>query len=98
MRAGLDQWTLRNLCSINKYASRAEESAQSDGLLQRIDHRVKLAGFLALIVSVIWSRSLPVIAAVFTFSAALSIGSKLKVSEFLRSFWPVFLFTGCIAL
>jgi cobalt ECF transporter T component CbiQ len=77
----------------------AEHVAQSDGFLQRIDARAKLAGITALIVAVIAARRLEVVVVLFAGSVVLALLSRVSVSLLARRVWTAVLaFTGVIAL
>jgi cobalt/nickel transport system permease protein len=92
-------WTLDHLADAMKYVSSAEDLARSNGLLQRVDPRIKVAGVAALIFSVVFSHQLFVIWAVLAFTIALGISSKASLLDFAkRVFLPVMLFTGTIAV
>lgn len=77
----------------------AENTARADGLLQRIDPRVKLLGILALIVPAAAARNFAVIAGLFAVAVALAALSRVSFGVLLKRVWvPVLLFTGIIAL
>ncbi len=92
----------RNLASffaILERAVAAEEFAQRKGLLQRLDPRVKLAGFLALVIATIAARALWVITIIFVVVTALALFSKISARALaFRAWLPVLFFTGLIAL
>jgi cobalt/nickel transport system permease protein len=92
-------WTLDHLADAMKYVSSAEDLAKADGLLQRVDPRIKVAGIAALILSVVFSHRLSVIWAVMAFTIMLGVSSKASLLDFAkRVFIPVMLFTGTIAI
>lgn len=81
-----------------EHAFYAESTARADGLLQRIDPRVKLLGILALIVPAAAARSFAVIAGLFAVALALAALSHVPFGVLLKRVWvPVLLFTGIIA-
>jgi cobalt/nickel transport system permease protein len=90
--------TLSTLAGRVERALSAEETAKSDGLLQRLDPRVKLAGVLALVVAVATSRSLTVIVCIFGLALTLGIFSRVSLGVFARAWLGALLFTGAIAL
>lgn len=92
--------TLRQLSLTLEYAGRAEASAGIAGHgLQRLDPRVKLGGFLALIFAAAASHRLETVAALLALSAALAVTSGKPVLQAVTWLWAgVFLFTGVIAL
>ncbi|MEQ1884276.1 MAG: cobalt transporter CbiM [Bryobacteraceae bacterium] len=81
------------------HASRAERMAASEGLLQKVDPRVKLAGLFGLIVVAAAVSRLTVIAGLFGLAFLLAVLSRLSVVKLAGWIWaPVLLFTGLIAL
>jgi cobalt ECF transporter T component CbiQ len=91
--------TLASLLRASEYAATAEHSAESGGLLQRVDPRVKVVGLILLVVVVAASRHLVVIGALFTFALALAIASGIGIGKLVSWVWtPVLIFTGAIAL
>ena len=91
--------TLASLLRASEYASAAEHSAESGGVLQRVDPRVKVVGLVLLVIVVAASRHLAVIGALFAFALALALASGIGVSKLANWVWvPVLLFTGAIAL
>ena len=82
-----------------EHALSAEELAQADGLLQRLDPRVKLIGILGLIVAAAMARKLWVIGGVFAVALVLAVASLVPLWVLATRVWiPVLLFTGIIAL
>ena len=76
----------------------AEETARADGLLQRIDPRVKLLGILTLIVPAAAARSFKVIVALLVIAILLAALSQVSFGVLLKRVWiAVLLFTGVIA-
>jgi cobalt ECF transporter T component CbiQ len=96
---GFIEATLASLLRASEYASAAEHSAESKGMLQRVDPRVKLVGLILLVFVVAASRDLAVIGAMFAFALALGLSSGIGVAMLAKWVWaPVLLFTGAIAL
>lgn len=80
-------------------ALESEELAKADGLLQRLDPRVKLVGLMALIVAAAVSRSLLVIAGIFAIALVLARLSHVPFRTLAARIWiGVLAFTGVIAL
>ena len=91
--------TLSSLLRASEYAAVAEHSAESGGLLQRVDPRVKVVGLILLVVVVAASRHLVVIGALFTFALGLALCSRIGIGKLASWVWtPVLIFTGAIAL
>ena len=77
----------------------SEQLARRAGLLQTIDPRVKLLGFLGLIVAAAASRRLEVIASVFAVAFILAVSSRVPLRTLIIRVWAgAFAFTGLIAL
>jgi len=91
--------TISSLSEGMNFAALADDSARAGGVLQRVDPRVKVAGMLAVIVSVAVTHCLIAIAAVLLLAASSAIISRISLLDLARWVWmPVLLFTGCIAL
>lgn len=77
----------------------AEGLAKADGLLQRLDPRVKVIAILTLIIAAAMSHKLWVIGAVFAMALILAAASRVSPLLLGKRVWiPVFLFTGMIAV
>jgi len=91
--------SLRSLLGVIEHTLESEELTRRNGLLQRLDPRVKLLGFLGLIVATAASRRLEVIGAVFALSLVLAMLSQVPLRTLLIRVWAgAFAFTGLIAL
>ena len=91
--------TLKSLLQASEYATSAERVAESPGLLQRRDPRVKLVGLLLLIVAVAAARDLRAIGALFVFALVMAFLSRIPMRKLAAWVWaPVLLFTGFIAV
>jgi cobalt/nickel transport system permease protein len=96
---GYVERTIANLIAASERAAIADQLAFSEGALQRVDPRVKVAGLFALIVVVAASRRLRVIAALFVVAAILGAASNVRLRRLAGWVWsPVLIFTGAIAL
>jgi cobalt ECF transporter T component CbiQ len=96
---GYVERTIASLVAASERAAIAEQVAFSQGALQRVDPRVKVAGLFALIVVVAASRHLRVIAALFVLTAVLAMASHVRLRRLAAWVWmPVLFFTGAIAL
>jgi cobalt/nickel transport system permease protein len=77
----------------------AEELAKKDGLLQRLDPRVKLMAMAPLVLIAALARQLAVIVALFAFAVALAWLSKVPLGALLKRVWiGVLAFTGLISV
>lgn len=82
-----------------EYTLSAEELAKVKGLAQSIDPRVKVAGFGAIIVSVVVVQRLAVIAALFALGLMIALASRIPLRTLASRVWlTVLLFTGAIAV
>lgn len=91
--------TLVGMTAAVEYSSQATKLADRTDALQRIDPRVKLAGFAALLFAAIASRRLLPIALILIVAAAGAIASGMGWRRLAVWVWgPVLLFTGAIAL
>ena len=91
--------TLRGLLTAGQEALFAEDTAKLDGILQRLDPRVKIAGLGALIVTAVSVRRLSVLLALFLLSVLCAIGSRISLRLLATRVWmAVLAFTGVIAL
>jgi cobalt/nickel transport system permease protein len=96
---GYIERTIASLIAASERAAIAEQVAFSEGALQRVDPRVKVAGLFALIIVVAASRRLGVIAVLFLVAAVLAAASHVRMRRLAGWVWlPVLLFTGAIAL
>jgi cobalt/nickel transport system permease protein len=91
--------TLASLVEAIEHSLTAEDLARKNGLLQKLDPRVKLVGVLAWIIAGVTSRSLLVILGLFGGAFALAVFSRVPIGTLGRRVWiPVLIFTGCISL
>lgn len=97
--AGFAERSIHSLLDAVDYAAQAEKRAETAGLLQSMDARLKLAGVLLVIIAVVTSRALVPIGAVFGGAVFLAIASGIRVRAVATTVWiPALLFTGVIAL
>jgi cobalt/nickel transport system permease protein len=91
--------TLRSLLEAMQHTLFAEDMAAADGLLQRLDARVKLIGIGALVLATIAVRRVPTLFGVFLVAVLLAALSRVPVKVLAVRVWiAVALFTGGIAL
>lgn len=97
-RSGFVERTLEGFVKGMAHALEAEKMARADGLLQRLDPRVKVIGLPALIVAAVVAHKLTVILAILAVGLTLAILSRIPLSTLAARIWTgVFLFTGVIA-
>jgi len=98
-RASFVERTIAGLAEAMERALYAEELAKIDGLLQRLDPRVKLIGLLALIVAAALSRNILVILGLFATAILLALLSRVPIRTLATRVWlSALLFTGLLAL
>jgi cobalt/nickel transport system permease protein len=91
--------TIRTLLNVLQHALFAEEMAQSAGLLQRLDTRVKLVGIGLLIVAAIALHRISVLFALLIAAVLLAVASRIPIRVLATKVWiGVLAFTGAIAL
>jgi cobalt ECF transporter T component CbiQ len=91
--------TLAGFLGAVEHALDAEDIAKANGLLQRLDPRIKVIGILILIIAVATAHKLWVIGAVFAVALVLAASSRVSPLLLAKRVWiPVLLFTGIIAL
>jgi cobalt ECF transporter T component CbiQ len=91
--------TVRGFTKALSRALTSEQVASQRGLFQQFDPRVRLIGFLALLISVVMSRRLWVLAALFSLATLIGLASGISLASLAKRVWiVVFAFTGLIAL
>ncbi len=98
-RRGFVEQTLAGLVRNTESALFAEELARRDGLLQRLDPRVKIIGLLALILDVTLARNFFTIFLIFAVAIILAVFSGVPIRTLATRAWlSALTFTGTIAL
>jgi cobalt/nickel transport system permease protein len=91
--------SLSTFVAAMEHALCAEELAKADGLLQRLDPRIKVIGILLLVIAAAMAHRLWVIGSVFAIALLLATLSRVSLLILTKRVWlPVLLFTGIIAL
>ncbi|MGI9073716.1 MAG: cobalt transporter CbiM [Bryobacteraceae bacterium] len=91
--------TTRGLLHTLEHALFAEEMAQVDGFLQRLDARVKLVGIGTLIIAAVAVHRISTLFALFIAGALLAFISRIPIRVLVTRVWiGVLAFTGAIAL
>ena len=97
-RGGFIEHTLEGLHRAMERAMYAESAASRNGLLQRLDARVKVAGLFSLIVAVALAAKLWLIAAVIGLAIILALFSAIYLRALaMRAWLGALLFSGTIA-
>jgi cobalt/nickel transport system permease protein len=96
---GVVERTLASFVDALEHAFYAEELAKKNGLLQKIDPRVKIVALLPLIVIAALARQLWVIAALFVIAVVVGMLSNVPLATLVKRVWlGVLGFTGFISL
>ena len=91
--------TLANLVRKTERALFAEELAQTDGFLQRLDPRVKIIGLLLLIIETTLARNFFTIFFIFALAVLLALLSNVPLKTLATRAWlSALTFTGTIAV
>jgi cobalt ECF transporter T component CbiQ len=98
-RGSFVERTLVSLISNTEHALFAEEIAQTNGLLQKLDPRVKIVGLLALILTATLARNIFTILFIFAIAVLLAVLSRVPIRTLAARAWlSALFFTGMIAL
>ncbi|MGH9433545.1 MAG: cobalt ECF transporter T component CbiQ [Terriglobia bacterium] len=91
--------TLASFVDAMEHAFYAEELARTDGLLQRIDPRVKAVGIVAVVIAVVLAHKLWMVLGLFAVAVVMAALSHVPLQLLAKRIWiEVLLFTGVIAL
>ncbi len=98
-RGGLIEHTIEGLYRAMERALYSENAGGSEGLLQRLDPRVKVGGLFSLILAVSLVTKLWAIAVIFAVAVALAALSHVSIRMLAGRVWMgAFAFTGAIAI
>ncbi|MGA9800763.1 MAG: cobalt ECF transporter T component CbiQ [Terriglobales bacterium] len=96
---GVVERSLASFVDALQHAFYAEEVAKKNGMLQKLDPRIKIATVLPLIVIAALSRRLWVIGALFVVAVIMALLSDVPLSTLTKRVWlSVLAFTGFISL
>jgi cobalt/nickel transport system permease protein len=99
MRSDVVRRTVAAILEAMEYALTAEELARKDGLLQRLDPRVKVVGSAVLIIAAALAQRLAMIGVIFLIALALAAASRVPPSTLAKRGWlGASLFTGLLAI
>ncbi|MEU6746667.1 cobalt ECF transporter T component CbiQ [Spirillospora sp. NPDC046719] len=91
--------TLNGGAGLLRQVMFSDDTARQDGLLQRIDPRVKFVSVIVLLVAAGLARNIPTLIAVYAVTLALAAASRLPVGFFIKRVWLfVPIFTGIVVL
>ena len=95
---GVVERSLASFVDALEHAFYAEESAKKNGLLQKLDPRIKIAAVFPLIVIAALARRLGVIVALFAAAVVLALLSRVPLATLAKRVWlGVLTFTGFIS-
>ncbi len=98
-RGGFVEKTLSELTGSAQEILFAERWARQEGMLQRLDARIKVIGLIGLVVVTAFLHRLPGLLGLYALSLILAVCSRLPVGMFLRRVWlTVPLFVGAVTL
>jgi cobalt/nickel transport system permease protein len=98
-QGGFVEQTIGGLHFALDRAMSADSTARGNGLMQRLDPRVKVAGVSALIVGAAMAAKLWIIAAVFLLAIVLAAVSSISVRSLATRVWlATLIFSGALAL
>jgi cobalt ECF transporter T component CbiQ len=97
-RRGLAEHTVQHLAGAMNRALLAERLARTDGLLQRLDPRVKVVGLLAFAVAAAAVGSTLVLLGLLGLAVTFALLSRVPLLALWRMWTGVLVFTGLIAL
>jgi len=96
---GIIERSLSSFVVALQHTFDAEEIAKKNGLLQRLDPRVKIVAFLPLIVIAASTRRLRVVFMLFAIAVAIALLSKVPLGTLAKRVWlAVLAFTGFISV
>jgi cobalt/nickel transport system permease protein len=96
---GVVERSLASFVNALQHAFYAEELAKKNGVLQKLDPRVKIAAILPLIVIAALARRLWVIAVLFAIAVGVAVLSNVPLGTLAKRVWlGVLTFTGLISL
>jgi len=91
--------TINGAARVMRQAMFADDSSAQNGLLQRLDPRVKLITLIGLLVAVSFVHRLPVLVAAYAGTLVLAALSRLSLSFFIKRVWLFIpIFTGVVVL
>jgi len=98
-RTNFVEKSVQSLAGVFEQTLYAEEMAETDGLLQPLDPRVKVVGLLLLVIATTTARTLWVMLALFVLAVVLATLSHVSIRHLATRVWlGVLFFTGVIAL
>lgn len=98
-RRGFIERSIADITATLEKAIFSEEMARRDGFLQKLDPRVKVITFLALLLAVSLSQGLLIIVVLYFLTLLLAWRSRIPLGFFIKRVWLFMpFFTGLVAL
>lgn len=98
-KGGYLRRTLAGAAGLLRQVMFSEDVAASQGLLQRLDPRVKFCGLIVALIAAGLAHHIPTLAALYVVTLALAAASALPVGFFVKRVWLfVPIFTGVVVL
>lgn len=98
-RGSFVEKTINGGANVMRDALFADDVASQDGLLQRVEPRVKLVSLLLLLVAAAFVRHVPVLLAIYAGTLMLAALSKVSLPFFIKRVWLFIpIFTGIVVL
>lgn len=98
-KRGFVEKTMQGGTSVMRQVLRADDVADADGLLQRLDPRVKLVTLLGLLLVAAFVQHVSVLAAMYVGALVLAACSAIPVAFFVKRVWLFIpIFTGVVVL
>ncbi len=98
-KADFVEKTIGSASNLMRQSMFSDDVSARDGLLQRVDARVKLVGLLALLVSSALAHSPVVLIGLYSLSLGLASASRLSLRFFVARVWLFIpIFTGIVVL
>src|SRR5207344_3324057 len=85
--------------NVMRQAMFSDDVSEQDGLLQKIDPRVKILSLLGLLIATAFIRNIPALLAMYAVTLVLAVASKLPLGFFVKRVWLFIpIFTGIVVL
>jgi cobalt/nickel transport system permease protein len=98
-RRSFAERTVADLHDAIGHARSADESSKADGVLQRLDPRVKVVGLLSLILAAALAHKVAVVLEIFALAVMLALVSRVRIVTLATRVWVgALLFSGLIAV
>jgi cobalt/nickel transport system permease protein len=98
-RGSFVERTLVGASNVVRQAMFGEDVAARNGLLQRLDARIKILALPVLLLTAAFVRSIPALMLIYAVTLALAAASRLSLRFFVKRVWLfVPIFTGIIAI